>query len=111
MKINAKTTLYLMGVCAVLASAAAQAQTLPLIGIGDRNIGVQPLPQIGIVAPAGNPAANNYLNAEADRAAAESAYLREKTITERAGIYANDSSARGLIGTILESERNARPKN
>jgi hypothetical protein len=94
-----------------LIAVSAQAE-LPSISIESGTslppIGIQPLPQIGVVAPANRPSLNNYLNAEADRADAEAAYIREKVITERAGIYAENPQARGIIGMALESERNAR---
>lgn len=69
-------------------------------------------PQIYAPAPIAPPPSryvvDNYLNAEANRANAEASYLRERTIDERSGIYRDNPAMRSLMGSAIESERNAR---
>jgi hypothetical protein len=73
-------------------------------------IGLEPLNQpvvIG-VAPANQPSYNDLLQAQARRENMDTLAQQEKVITDRLGIYADNPAARGLMGSILESEMNAR---
>lgn len=84
------------------AFAHAQIRDLPQIGI-------QPLNPIVVgIPPANQPSYNDLLQAQARRENMDTLAQQEKVITDRLGIYADNPAARGLMGSILESEMNAR---
>lgn len=77
-------------------------------------LGIAPAPKVQApmygIPPANQPAFNGLLNSETRNNNADTILKREQIIDQRLGANADNPVARGLMGTIIQSELNAAPR-